>query len=146
MKFKGGEIFNSRRKLITVEEIIEIHEEIVRRYGGESGILNKGELEFIVDQINHSSKSSLFWKVAILMRGIISGHPFVDGNKRTGFEVAYIILSSHGYDITASDDLIKEFLIELAMEEKHIYEIVKWLKYNTKKSLYTMHLRKDTNG
>ena len=30
-----------RKPLITVEEIIEIHERIIRKYGGESGILNR---------------------------------------------------------------------------------------------------------
>jgi len=64
-----------RKPLITVEEIIEIHENIIKKYGGESGVLNRGILEFAVDWVNSHPRKSIFWKVAILMREIISGHP-----------------------------------------------------------------------
>ena len=67
------------------------------------------------------------------MREIICGHPFVDGNKRTGFEVADTILKAKGYKFTASQDEILKFILELAMKGKEIEEIVKWLKSNTKK-------------
>jgi death-on-curing protein len=120
-------------KIITVEEIISIHDMMIERYGGEKGILNMGELEFIVDWVNSHPEKPLFWKVAVLMRGIISAHPFVDGNKRTGFEVADIILTANGYAITASDEEIMEFVIKLAMEVVKLDEIIDWLKSNTKK-------------
>jgi death-on-curing protein len=122
-----------RKPLITVEEIIEIHENIIDKYGGESGVLNRGILEFAVDWVNSHPRKSIFWKVAVLMREIISGHPFVDGNKRTGFEVADTILKAKGYKFTASQDEILEFILELAMKGKDIEEVVKWLKSNTKK-------------
>jgi len=122
-----------RKPLITVEEIIEIHERIIRKYGGESGILNRGILEFAVDWVNSHPRKSIFWKVAVLMRDIISGHPFVDGNKRTGLEVADTILKAKGYRITATQEEILNFVLELAMKGKDIEEIIKWLKANTKK-------------
>ncbi|WP_290899825.1 type II toxin-antitoxin system death-on-curing family toxin [Ferroglobus sp.] len=122
-----------RKKFITVEEIIEIHKEIIEKYGGESGILNRGELEFIVDWVNSHPRKSIHWKVAILLRGIVSGHPFVDGNKRTAFEVADTILRSHGYRFKASKSQILKFILELAIEGKSIDEIIKWLKENTEK-------------
>jgi death-on-curing protein len=114
-----------RKPLVTVEEIIEIHERILEKYGGESGILNRGILEFAVDWVNSHPRKSIFWKVAVLMREIICGHPFVDGNKRTGFEVADTILKAKGYKFTASQDEILEFILELAMKGKDIEEIVK---------------------
>jgi len=40
------------RKLITVDEVIEIHDRLIRKYGGKSGVLNKGLLEFPVDWVN----------------------------------------------------------------------------------------------
>jgi len=38
-------------------------------------------------RVNSHLEKSLFWKVAVLMGSIVSAHPFIDGNKRTGFEV-----------------------------------------------------------
>ena len=57
----------SKKPLITVEEIISIHDYLIDRFGGERGSLNRGELEFIVDWVNSHPEKSLFWKVAVLM-------------------------------------------------------------------------------
>ena len=38
-----------------------------------------------------------FGKAAMLLRGIIQGHPFNDGNKRTGFLLAAFYLDLVGY-------------------------------------------------
>mgnify|MGYP000347925259 CR=1 FL=1 len=122
-----------QKKIITVEEIVEIHESILKKYGGESGILNRGELEFIVDWVNSHPRKSIYWKVAILLRGIVCGHPFVDGNKRTAFEVVDTILRSRSYRFRASKQQILKFILELAIEGKNIDEIVIWLKENTEK-------------
>ncbi|RLI78423.1 type II toxin-antitoxin system death-on-curing family toxin [Archaeoglobales archaeon] len=120
------------KKRITVDEIMEMHEEIIERYGGESGILNRGELEFIVDQVNYTRKS-IFWKAAIILRGITCGHPFLDGNKRTALEAADTFLRIHGYRISANDREKIEFILDLAMHGKELDEIVEWLKKNTEK-------------
>ncbi len=122
-----------QKKFITIEEVIEIHKRIIEKYGGESGILNRGELEFIVDWVNSHPRKSIYWKVAILLRGIVSGHPFVDGNKRTAFEVTDTILRSRGYSFRASKSQILKFILELAIEGKNIDEIVIWLKENTER-------------
>ena len=120
-------------KFITIEEIIEIHDKIIEKYGGEHGILNKGILEFAVYWVNSNPRRSVLWKVAVLLRDIVSGHPFVDGNKRTGFEVADTILKAKGYRFTTTQSEILRFLIKLAKEGMEIEEIVKWLKDNTKR-------------
>lgn len=41
-----------------------------------------------------------FGKAAMLLRGITAGHPFQDGNKRTGFLVASYYLDAMGHPIT----------------------------------------------
>lgn len=54
---------------------------------------------------------SAFEKAAVLLRGITQGHPFNDGNKRTGFLLAGYFLQRIGYafpdplDIDAAEDL-----------------------------------------
>lgn len=122
-----------RKEIITVEEIINIHDKLIKKYGGHPGILNISMLEFTVHWVNIHPRKPLLWKVAVLMRGIISGHPFVDGNKRTGLEVADTILDSRNYRFIVSEEEIKNFILELAMEEKEINEIVRWLKSSTKR-------------
>ena len=54
---------------------------------------------------------TLFEKAAMLLRGLIQGHPFNDGNKRTGLLVAAYFLEivgfpiRPGFDTTAAEEL-----------------------------------------
>jgi len=43
--------------------------------------------------------SGIFDKAAALFRGIVAGHPFGDGNKRTGFLLAAYFLQQTGYPV-----------------------------------------------
>ena len=70
-------------KPITVQEIIEIHADIIRDFGGASGIRDAATLDYIIYQVNRTN--NILRKSAIILNGIAAGHPFVDGNKRTAF-------------------------------------------------------------
>jgi len=122
----------NRHIKLTVEKIIEIHETIIEKYGGETGILNRGELEFIVDQVNHENRS-IFWKTALILRNITCGHPFLDGNKRTALEVADTYLRMHGYKIATSTKEKVEFILNLARYGMGLDEIINWLKHCVRK-------------
>ena len=38
---------------------------------------------------------------ALYTAGIVRNHPFVDGNKRTGFVIGVLFLELHGFDFKA---------------------------------------------
>jgi death-on-curing protein len=46
--------------------------------------------------------------------GIVRNHPFVDGNKRTGFVVGILFLELNGYRFTASEEDALQFVLDLA--------------------------------
>ncbi|HEY6304694.1 MAG TPA: type II toxin-antitoxin system death-on-curing family toxin [Terriglobales bacterium] len=46
--------------------------------------------------------------------GIVRNHPFVDGNKRTGFVVGILFLELHGYRFSASKEDAARAALELA--------------------------------
>ena len=46
--------------------------------------------------------------------GIIRSHPFIDGNKRTGFVVGILFLELNGYRFTASEEDAAQAVLELA--------------------------------
>ncbi|MCD6590549.1 MAG: Fic family protein, partial [Candidatus Aenigmarchaeota archaeon] len=72
-------------KYLTVEEIIQIHDRLIKEFGGEAGIVDRNKLDFIVNKVE-SSKTDLYRKAAMLLHDIIIMHPFIDGNKRTAIE------------------------------------------------------------
>lgn len=53
-------------------------------------------------------------KAAAVMHGIITGHPFIDGNKRTGYQLARLILQDAGLDINAEEDEKYDMVILVA--------------------------------
>ena len=46
--------------------------------------------------------------------GIVRNHPFVDGNKRTGFVVGILFLELNGYRFTATEEDAAQAVLALA--------------------------------
>ena len=46
--------------------------------------------------------------------GIVRNHPFIDGNKRTGFVVGILFLELNGYAFTASEEDAAQAVLALA--------------------------------
>ena len=120
-------------KYPTKENIIRLHEKIVETTGGEKGMLNEGILSFVLDLIRteklySESIGDLFTRAGLLLRGIISGHPFVDGNKRAGFEATDIFLRMNGYYLEVDTDEGLEFTLSIAKNELDLDSIMEWIR------------------
>ncbi len=84
-------------RFLTTDEIIQIHQDQVRRYGGMDGVRDAASLESAVampeagvgDKYFHSD---LFAMAAAYLFHIVSDHPFLDGNKRVGVVAALVFL------------------------------------------------------
>ena len=111
---------------ITTEKIVEIHEYVIKEFGGTDGILNLGTIDYLVYQLD--SKTNEFEKAALILNQIITRHPFIDGHKRTAFQVADIILRDKGYHIHTDKKEIEVFLLKIASYDCSISAIEKWLK------------------
>ena len=115
---------------LTVEKIIEIHDEIIMKYDGANGVLTESTLHFMVFRAN--KMKDIFRKAATVLHAIGSQHPFVDGNKRTALVVAENVLGQHGYYIAADEDIIVEFMLAVASYKHGPDEIERWLKEHVK--------------
>ena len=62
--------------------------------------------------------------------GIIRNHPFVDGNKRTGFMAGYVFLACNGLRLTASELDVFQVVTLLAASEIEESEFAAWLREN----------------
>ena len=62
--------------------------------------------------------------------GIIRNHPFVDGNKRTGFMAGYVFLACNGLRLTASELDVFQVVTLLAASEIEESEFTAWLREN----------------
>ena len=75
--------------------------------------------------------SDFFTKAAAIAESVIINHPFIDGNKRTGYVLMEAILRLGNLKITAANDDLYNFVISISTGEKKIEKFVEWLKENT---------------
>jgi len=117
--------------ILTSEKILEIHQLIISNFGGTDGVLCQGTIDYLVDQIN--AEPDLFRQAAIALHIVADRHPFLDGNKRSAFQIAELILSSEGYSITAKEEEIIELLLKIASYQCYVDQVRKWLEKNTER-------------
>ena len=75
----------------------------------------------------------LFAKAAALGHSLISNHPFIDGNKRIGFEAMRLFLRLNGYDIKASENEKFDFVMNISVKKLNEHAITEWLKKHSRK-------------
>ena len=86
--------------------IIAVHEMQLAEHGGMAGIRDGGLLESALGRpINLAlyGEPDAAALAAAYGYGISRNHPFVDGNKRTGYVAAELFLRLNGYELLAND-------------------------------------------
>jgi death-on-curing protein len=79
------------------DEVLEMHEELIERYGGIKGIRDQGMLQSALAQPTSGFGDDYFHKdlwemAAAYLYHVVKNHPFIDGNKRTGAVCALAFL------------------------------------------------------
>ncbi len=111
--------------------ILAVHDEQLAEHGGRQDIRDMGLISSALlrpQNLAADENPSVFDLAAAYAFGIIKNHPFVDGNKRTGFLASYIFLVLNGWELMASEvDAVKaiQSLAEGKVEETAFSE---WLK------------------
>jgi death on curing protein len=121
---------------ITREECLAIHEMMLAQHGGLAGIRDEGLLESALAKPQNSFayvQASFCEMAASYAAGIIRNHPFLDGNKRTGFMAAAVFLEVNGYTLRASEESVVESTVALAEGKLNEAGYAAWLEANAEK-------------
>ena len=98
-------------------DALAIHEQLLILHGGASGLRDEGLLESALarprQQFAYASPD-IIELASAYTAGIVGNHPFVDGNKRTGFVVGVLFLEMNGYLFTATEAEAAQAVLELA--------------------------------
>jgi death-on-curing protein len=85
-----------------------MHAEIVRTLGGLHGIRDKGLVESALDRPRnlfvYNPTADLADLAAAYGFGLTKNHGYVDGNKRTAFQVMFVFMDLNGFTIVAPDE------------------------------------------
>ena len=112
---------------LSVERVVEIHNDIIEEYGGARGVRDLGTIENLI-YYRITRDCTIFNKSSIALHSICTEHPFVDGNKRTAFVIADNLLRDEGYFIKASNEEVVEFMLQVARYTHTTESVEKWIK------------------
>jgi death-on-curing protein len=118
------------------EECLAIHEMMLAQHGGWSGVRDVGLLESALSKPQNLfayGSPTLAEMAASYAKGIILNHPFLDGNKRTGFMVAAVFLEVDGRLLIATEESVVEKTTALASGTLKESAYAAWLKANSRK-------------
>lgn len=125
-------------RYLTLGEVVDLHRRILQATGGASGIRDFGVLESAVAQPKATSGGvdlypTLIEKAAALAFSLVQGHPFFDGNKRTGHAAMETFLVLNGADIDAPVDDQERLMLDLAAGRIGRSQLIHWLHQHLKR-------------
>jgi death-on-curing protein len=113
----------------TLEEALYLHEELVRRFGGNHGVRDPGLLESALGRPKSGYYSSLSEQAAALLQSLAMNHCFVDGNNRVAFAMTAVFLRLNGFRLVASADEGERFMIQRVIKARaELRDITGWLE------------------
>lgn len=119
-------------KMLTKEQIILLHRELIKETGGADGIRDEGLLESALSAPFQSfdgidSFPSIQQKAARLGFGLIKNHAFVDGNKRIGVHAMLVFLALNGIEIEYTQEELSAIILKVAAGDCSFENLVKWV-------------------
>jgi death-on-curing protein len=103
---------------IDERDVLTLHDRLLALHGGAVGLRDNGLLKSALararQHLAYAESADIVDMATAYTAGIVRNHPFVDGNKRTGFVVGILFLELNGYSFTASEEDAAQAVLELA--------------------------------
>jgi death on curing protein len=113
-------------------DALTLHDRLLVLHGGASGVRDQGLLKSALarpqQHFAYARAADIIQLAAVYTAGIVRNHPFVDGNKRTGFVLGILFLELNGYSFTASEEEAANAVLALAgrvIEESRYAEFLR---------------------
>lgn len=116
----------------TLDDVLAIHEDQIRRFGGAPGIRDMGLVEMGLFRPQTGYYKDVIEEAAALWESFMQNHPFVDGNKRTAFAILFVFLRVNSYRLAPNSKAIETFIYGLFNDNDVSFEnLDAWLRKNT---------------
>lgn len=117
----------------TVDDVLLMHEKIIERTGGASGVRSLPLIESAVQRFHASfsgqdAHATIEEKAAAVACGLIQNHGFVDGNKRIGVAVMRLILLQNGIQIQYSQQDLVQIALTVANGKSDVADVTAWIR------------------
>jgi death-on-curing protein len=122
---------------IDERDALAIHDRLLGLHGGASGVRDQALLASALARPRqhhaYGGAPDIIGLAAIYTAAIIGNHPFVDGDRRTGFVVGIVFLELNGYRFTASEEDAAQAVLALAGEAVDETRFATWLRANSRR-------------
>ena len=116
---------------LEIEEILELHDLVIERYGGLTGCLDPERISALVSRVHnlefYGGETSVFALAAMYWVAIAKGHAFADGNKRTAVLAALVFLKRNGQSVYMRSDL-EAVALKVACDEMSASDLAVYLR------------------
>jgi death-on-curing protein len=116
-------------------DVLAIHDRLLALHGGAIGLRDQGLLESALARPRqhhvYADSPSIISLASVYTAGIVRNHPFIDGNKRTGFVVGVLFLELNGFNFTADEESATQAVLGLAAGTIEEDAYASWLQANS---------------
>lgn len=95
---------------LTLDEVLHIHAELIRVFGGANGIRDKGLIESALLRPQTGYYADLIEETAAMWESLAMNHGFIDGNKRVAYACVELFLGLNDHIIIAENEDIIAFI------------------------------------
>jgi death on curing protein len=113
----------------------DIHEQQIEEHGGIHGIRDSALFESALARPQNLfayGSPTIVEMAASLAVGIIKNHPFLDGNKRTGFVAAVLFMERNGFAFMAKEADATAATLAVASSQMSEEQFARWLEANSR--------------
>ena len=123
---------------LTEEQLIYLHDELIRATGGSQGLRDKNLLQSaLYSPLQTFDSSELFptiqQKAARLACGLTQNHPFVDGNKRIGAHAMLVFLALNDIQLDFTQEELIHIFLDLASNNSDYNTLLIWIRSHGRK-------------
>jgi death on curing protein len=116
----------------SMEEVARLYQSIIKMTGGDHGYLSRSNLEYLLDTVKDvgerlQKEQAIVKKASFLLYNVVVIHPFLNGNKRTAYELVRLFLRSNGLDLEPDAKEALSFLLRLASGKASENEVERWV-------------------
>ena len=118
--------------MIKQEDILKIHKLLIDQFGGSHGLRDENSLKSAINRPFATFDQQELYpepvdKAAAILESIVTNHPFIDENKRTGYVLARLLLLKSGLDLKATQEEKYEMVITVSKGEWKFEQIKDWI-------------------
>ncbi len=122
----------------SIKQVERLYNKIISVTGGEHGYLSKSNLEYLLDTAKDigerlDREQAIVKKAAFLMYNIVVLHPFVNGNKRTAYELVRLFLRLTDMKSNRAPVAYIGFSLDIASGNVSASDVDKWMGMNLTK-------------